>query len=84
MLFEIRERIDGPTDARGGEPFASPVRREDVVRNRLFFLAMLVALTAFARSEDRATALGHGFQKHVAKPVHPSELVLTIATMLGR
>jgi len=43
-----------------------------------------VALTAFARAEDRRRALLAGFQVHVAKPVDPGELVATIATLLGR
>jgi CheY-like chemotaxis protein len=42
------------------------------------------ALTAYARSEDRVTALASGFQMHIAKPVNPIELVIAIAAMLGR
>jgi PAS domain S-box-containing protein len=43
-----------------------------------------VALTAFARSEDRRRALIAGFQSHVAKPVEPAELVTVIASLAGR
>ena len=43
-----------------------------------------IALTAFARSEDRTRALHAGFQVHVAKPVEPSELVATVASIAGR
>jgi PAS domain S-box-containing protein len=43
-----------------------------------------VALTAFARSEDRLRALRAGFQVHVAKPVRPSELLETVASVTGR
>jgi CheY-like chemotaxis protein len=43
-----------------------------------------VALTAFARAEDRRRALLAGFQVHVSKPVEPGELVATIASLLGR
>jgi CheY-like chemotaxis protein len=43
-----------------------------------------VALTAFARSEDRTRALRAGFQVHVSKPVEPSELVATVASIVGR
>jgi CheY-like chemotaxis protein len=40
-----------------------------------------VALTAFARSEDRQRALLAGFQIHVAKPVEPSELLTVCASI---
>ena len=43
-----------------------------------------IALTAFARSEDRTRALRAGFLVHVAKPVDPSELVATVSTVAGR
>jgi CheY-like chemotaxis protein len=43
-----------------------------------------VALTAFARSEDRRRALLAGFQAHIPKPVDPAELVAAIASLLGR
>ena len=43
-----------------------------------------IALTAFARSEDRTKALRAGFMVHVAKPVDPSELVATVASVAGR
>jgi PAS domain S-box-containing protein len=43
-----------------------------------------IALTAFARSEDRTRALRAGFLVHVSKPVEPSELVATIASVTGR
>jgi CheY-like chemotaxis protein len=41
-------------------------------------------LTAFARSEDRTRALRAGFVVHVSKPVDPSELVATVASVAGR
>jgi CheY-like chemotaxis protein len=40
-----------------------------------------VALTAFARSEDRTRALMAGYQMHIAKPVEPAELLATIAAL---
>jgi PAS domain S-box-containing protein len=43
-----------------------------------------IALTAFARSEDRTRALMSGYQVHVAKPVEPAELVATVASVVGR
>jgi PAS domain S-box-containing protein len=43
-----------------------------------------IALTAFARLEDRTHALEAGYNAHVAKPVDPFELLKTIATVAGR
>lgn len=40
-----------------------------------------VALTAYAREEDRERALAHGFQLHLAKPVEPDELVAAIVKL---
>jgi CheY-like chemotaxis protein len=42
-----------------------------------------VALTAYARSEDRARAIRSGFQIHLAKPIDPSILLDTIAKLTG-
>jgi len=42
------------------------------------------ALTAFARSEDRTKALRSGFELHLSKPVEPSELVASVATLVRR
>jgi PAS domain S-box-containing protein len=46
--------------------------------------APAIALTAFARSEDRTRALLAGYLVHVAKPVEPAELVATVAAVAGR
>ena len=43
-----------------------------------------VALTAYARAEDRAKALSAGFEAHLAKPVDPHVLVETVAQLTGR
>ncbi len=43
-----------------------------------------IALTAFARSEDRTRAIRAGFAVHMAKPVDPTELVATVASVAGR
>ncbi len=40
-----------------------------------------IALTAYARREDRRLALEAGFQTHVAKPVEPAELVAVVASI---
>ncbi|MET0386579.1 MAG: ATP-binding protein [Polyangiales bacterium] len=43
-----------------------------------------VALTAFARTEDRRRALSAGFQSHVTKPVDAAELSMVLASLTGR
>ena len=43
-----------------------------------------IALTAYARAEDRVQALRSGFQMHIAKPVEPSELIVSVANLAGR
>ncbi|MEH2137266.1 PAS domain S-box protein [Nostoc sp.] len=43
-----------------------------------------VALTAYARAEDRTQALLAGFQLHVPKPVNPAELAAVVANLTGR
>ncbi len=43
-----------------------------------------IALTAFARSEDRTRALLAGYQLHLSKPVEPKELIATVASLVGR
>ena len=43
-----------------------------------------VALTAYARSEDRTKAIRSGFQNHLAKPVEPAELLAIVSSLAGR
>ncbi|MEP7125388.1 MAG: ATP-binding protein [Byssovorax sp.] len=43
-----------------------------------------IALTAFARSEDRTKAMLAGYQLHLAKPLEPRELVAAIRSLAGR
>jgi PAS domain S-box-containing protein len=42
------------------------------------------ALTAYARSEDRAKALQSGFEIHLAKPIDPTELVSAVKALARR
>ncbi|MBX3204764.1 MAG: response regulator [Labilithrix sp.] len=45
----------------------------------------LVAMTAYARAEDRRRVLAAGFDRHVAKPIEPDELVeALVAVITGR
>jgi signal transduction histidine kinase len=42
-----------------------------------------LALTAYARREDRARALNAGFHMHAQKPIEPLELIAAVATLAG-
>ncbi len=43
-----------------------------------------IALTAYARSEDRTKAIRSGFQNHLSKPVDPGELLAVVSSLVGR
>ncbi len=43
-----------------------------------------LALTAYARGEDRDKALAAGFQEHVAKPIEPTSLIEVLAGLVRR
>jgi len=49
----------------------------DLVRRRGDSLAT-IAVTAYARSEDKARALAAGYLWHLAKPVEPTELISVV------
>ncbi|HEV8071850.1 MAG TPA: PAS domain S-box protein [Planctomycetaceae bacterium] len=63
-----------------GYEFLRKLRKSD----HLSATVPAIALTAFARSEDRTRALRAGYIHHVAKPIEPSELLATIAAVSGR
>ncbi|HKC86422.1 MAG TPA: ATP-binding protein, partial [Blastocatellia bacterium] len=46
--------------------------------------APAIALTAYARTEDRLRSLSAGFDMHVTKPVEPVELLTIVASLTGR
>ncbi|MGI9065409.1 MAG: PAS domain S-box protein [Pyrinomonadaceae bacterium] len=43
-----------------------------------------VALTAYARVQDRMQAIMAGYSTHVAKPVEANELITVVASLVGR
>ncbi len=42
-----------------------------------------IAVTAYARAEDRQRLLLAGFQMHIGKPIEPQELIAGIASLVG-
>jgi CheY-like chemotaxis protein len=41
-----------------------------------------IAVTAYARTEDRQRSLLAGYQMHIAKPLEATELIAAIASLL--
>ena len=62
---------------RDGYDFIREVRR-------LGIESPAIALTAYARHEDRLRILGSGYQMHIAKPVDSEELPVVVASVAGR
>jgi CheY-like chemotaxis protein len=74
---------------RGPDIIVSDIRLPDVdgydlirairASEERYARAPAVALTAFARPEDRTRAIRAGFQGHITKPFEATELLLTVA-----
>jgi hypothetical protein len=47
-------------------------------------LVPAVALTAYARAEDRTRVIAAGFQIHIPKPVEPAELATVVVSLAQR
>lgn len=62
-----------------GYEFISEIRRREREAGKASTPA--VALTAYARVQDRMRALSSGFQMHVAKPVEPAELLTVLSSL---
>jgi PAS domain S-box-containing protein len=63
-----------------GYAFMSALRRSEQQQNLTRIQA--VAVTAFARAEDRERALAAGFDDHLPKPVDPDKLIALIAQLI--
>jgi PAS domain S-box-containing protein len=62
----------------------SLIRRLRAIEKKEEGVLPAVALSAYARSEDRTKAIRSGFQIHLAKPVEPAELLAVISSLAGR
>lgn len=67
-----------------GEDGLSLIRRVRKLDSSSAGATPALALTAYARSEDRMAALLAGFQMHTAKPVEAPELLAMVASLAGR
>jgi CheY-like chemotaxis protein len=65
-----------------GYEFIQRVRKLEGRQHRPHVVAL--ALTSFARLEDRVRALKAGFDEHVAKPIDPERVLKTLVDVLGR
>jgi CheY-like chemotaxis protein len=63
-----------------GEDGYSLIRRVRAMPNEIAKIPA-IALTAYARTEDRAKAINAGFQRHLTKPVEPVELISMVAIL---
>jgi CheY-like chemotaxis protein len=61
-----------------GEDGYSLIRRVRSLEPRNGGVTPAIALTAYARSQDRNDAIQAGFERHLAKPVDPIELVAAV------
>jgi CheY-like chemotaxis protein len=67
-----------------GEDGYSMIRRVRALPGDRGGITPAIALTAYARSEDRITAILAGFQHHISKPVEPAELIAVVASAANR
>ncbi|MCW5849021.1 MAG: PAS domain S-box protein [Anaerolineae bacterium] len=68
--------------AMPGEDGYTLIARVRALRQALGRPLLTVALTAYARSEDRRRALAAGYDDYLPKPVTPHDLVTTIAALV--
>ena len=76
MKFDVVVSDIGMPETDGYE-FLRLLRRSGVI-------VPAMALTAFARAEDRLKAIQSGYQMHLAKPVDPLEFIVSVASLVGR
>jgi CheY-like chemotaxis protein len=82
-LARLDEAVPDVLIADLGMPGMDGLALIEAVRRRLDVARAVpaIALTAYARSEDRAAALSGGFQRHLAKPVDHLLLVAAVRSV---
>ncbi len=67
-----------------GEDGYSLIRKVRALADEGLGRVRAVAVTAYARDQDRRAATDAGFDRHLAKPFEPTELVALVAALAGR
>ena len=62
----------------------APEDADQGISQRIFYLHVPIALTAYGRVKDRMLSLAAGYSMHVPKPVDPGELTMIVASVAGR
>ena len=83
MLDEYKADVLVSDIGMPGEDGYSLIKRVRTSENESVRRIPAVALTAFARTEDRFRALQAGYNMHVPKPVEPAELALVISRLVN-
>jgi PAS domain S-box-containing protein len=81
-----RERPDVLVSDIGmpGQDGYALIRRIRALPDERGGLTPAIALTAYARAEDRVNVVVAGFQHHLSKPVEPTELIAIVASLANR
>jgi len=83
MAFIVSPALSSAIRAQGATVAEAAVKRIRAVQTAAGRAATpALALTAFARDEDRARALSAGYDEHLAKPLEPEDLLATIARLI--
>jgi PAS domain S-box-containing protein len=83
VLSERPDVIVSDIEMAGGSGYGLMERIRSLPRDQ-GGLTPAIALTAYARDEDRLRALSAGFDSHIGKPATPDTLAVAIGALLGR
>jgi CheY-like chemotaxis protein len=64
-----------------GYQLMEKVRAAEATRGRSL---PAMALTAYAREEDRERSIAAGYQRHLVKPVEPSDLITAVSELAAQ
>jgi PAS domain S-box-containing protein len=82
LLIRERPRVLISDIGMPGEDGYSLIQKVRALPAELGGRTPAVALTAYARVEDRTRALRCGFNMHVPKPIEPAELIAVVANLI--